>query len=905
MATSQEPTTPYIAPKRGFWREAIGLDPASHAAAAALAAVAAAASFAIYTSLASYIDDVLAGVTGGREAVAAALSSEAMMMAGVLAAALAARILAGAALNLVEAGIFGRAASRARRLAGPQGARHDPSGSAAEAIGAAASRAASLPARIVLHLAASLIFLASLSPWFAAAGGVAAALLGAAALFRGPPAGPWIGAAATGFAAADGVGPPYKHAFDRGLARVARRVFAAARSGAMRQSIFESAAAVAAAGFVVAAGALVAADKLAIGAALAGLLAAFDAGAALAQRPSRPPPRLGRPSLAAAAQRPAGAAAPVSREPGPLVLDAASLRAGAPSFSGRVPAGVVAHVIGADADEMRAMAGRAEPASGDIRIGARPVAAAAPAIAYVSGPARLAPGSLRANLALDAASPPPLRSPVAEDRDPCAEPQTTDGAWIDFEAAGVIDAPFSPSTPAPVKAAALAAFDRRALEVADRLGLGDRLFAAGLRRPVDFSSESELSEAVRRIQNDLVEQADPRIERAISRWDPAAYNDHASVLDNLLMDAPATEPEPIDAAVLRLIAGRPLARLLADVGAAIVLETADIVRAHRSSPALLAGFDLYPLDEAELLADAADDRRRGPFFARGRQAPRLAAVALRYAPAQHPFEDLLGESGRDAVLRARALFAREREPKRVLFGRAAAATEPPALSTRAAVGDLLIGGRVRADRPEAAADLTRALRRAADARGAARRILELGLAADAAETVDGWRRDELERLALARAVIARPAAILLDGVAAGEDASARAVIGAARHLRGRAALIRAARGLSARPAAALDGVLWAADDLVLDLRRGALTRASEHGAPASPALETQDAAPETAPKPRPRVKAARAAWRAATDAAPQLARVATAAGGAVATGLSRLGGAALGKIGRPRLWDEK
>lgn len=905
MATSQEPTTPHIAPKRGFWREAIGSDPASHGAAAALAAIAAAASFAVYTGLASWIDDLLAGVSGGREAFAAALAPEALMVAGVVAAALVARVLAGAALNFVEAGIFGRAAARARRSsAGRQIALKEPSGAAAEAVGAAAARAASLPARIAFQLAASLIFLANLSLWFAAAAAAAAALLGAAALYRGPRAGLSIDVSGDAAGQADAGGPPAKHAVDRALAGIARRGFAAARSGATRTSLFEAAAAIAAVGVVVTAGALVAADKLAIGAALAGLLAAFDAGAALALRPSKLPPRLGRPELARA-DEPAAAGAPVSREPAPLVLDAAALRAGAPSFSGRIPCGVVAHVVGADADEMRALAGRAEPASGDIRFGARSATMLAPAIAYVSGPARLAPGSLRANLALDAALTPQTRSTAAEERDPCAEPALSDGEWIDFEAAGVIDAPFSPSTPAPVKAAALAAFDRRALEVADRLGLGDRIFAAGLGRSVDFSSDSELAEAVRRIQADLLEQADPQIERAISRWAPGVFNDHASVLDNLLMDVAASEPEPIHDAVLRRIAGRPLARLLADVGAAIVLETAEIVRAHRSQAALLAGFDLYPLDEAEALADAADDRRRGPFFARGGQMPRLAAVALRYAPARHPFEDLLGESGRDAVLRARGLFAREAEPKRALFRRGATSSEPLPLSSRAALGDLLICGRARADRPDAAAELTRELRRAADARGAARRILELGLAADASKTADGWRRDELERLAVARAVIARPAAIVLDGVAASENAASRAVIGAARHLRGRAALIRAARGLTPRSGAEPDGVLWAGDDLVLDLRRGALSRASDHAVAVSPAPETQEDAPQPTPKPRPRVKAARAAWRAATDVAPQLARVATAAGGAVATGLSRLGGSALSKIGRPRIWDEK
>lgn len=334
--------------------------------------------------------------------------------------------------------------------------------------------------------------------------------------------------------------------------------------------------------------------------------------------------------------------------------------------------------------------------------------------------------------------------------------------WIDYARAGAADA---------------AAFDAIAARLLEKVDLAEDVFVFGLRGRIDPKSKPAVAEAIlaaraafrRRLAGP---DADPALKGLVEPFDPAAYNENATVAENLLFGTPldpafetdALSGQPDFLAVLR---ARGLEDVFVEMGrkvAEIMVELfADLPAGHE----FFERFSFIAADDLSvyqaILARTAPGPDGAPSAVVGEDRARMLGLPLKLVNARHRL-GLIDAAFKARVLEARAAFAgaKATQGKIAFF-------DPDAYNAAASIQDNILFGRVAYGQAKAQATVAKAMRDLLDTMGLRERIFEVGLEFQVG--VGGARLSPAQRqkLALARALAKRPDVLVLNDAFAAID----------------------------------------------------------------------------------------------------------------------------------------
>ena len=350
-----------------------------------------------------------------------------------------------------------------------------------------------------------------------------------------------------------------------------------------------------------------------------------------------------------------------------------------------------------------------------------------------------------------------------------------DADWVDYEAAGT----------APGEAMA-----RRMTEVLAAVGLDEDLYALGLRGVVDPDAHPGLAERVLEARAALRSRLDaPGAAAPIEPFDVDAYNINATLAENLLFGAPigpafAVENLAGHAFVRSVLAEAGLLERLEGVGlqaAKIMVELfADIDPGHE----LFAQFSFIDADDLpDFRAIAARADRLGLEGLEAEERERLLGLPFLLIPERHRL-GLIDDGIRRDLLTARRLF-RERLPE--TEGGAVEFFDADRYTARASLQDNILFGRVRHGQAHGAARVSALLSETIDEAGIRDAVMEAGLAFGVGIGGSRLTQTQRQKLAFARALLKRPAFLVVNMATGGVERAAREALFAAvrRELAGR------------------------------------------------------------------------------------------------------------------------
>ncbi|MCF4165657.1 ABC transporter ATP-binding protein/permease [Zavarzinia compransoris] len=420
----------------------------------------------------------------------------------------------------------------------------------------------------------------------------------------------------------------------------------------------------------------------------------------------------------------------------------------------------------------QALAGLIEPTGGRIAIGGRDVAAMAPSlrnrrIAYVgTGTGTgLQSRTIADNLAFGLQRVPRLEgtaeTPEQRDARRCGNPaDPLDADWIDYDAAGVADA---------------AGLRQRMIDVMKRLGFGDTLFRLGLHSRLPDGVAAEIAPAViaarALLERRLTEQGEADL---VVHFDPALYNDHASLAENLLFGMPTDGTFNVDRMtdsgfMLSFLTDCSLIEPLRAAGERIAAVMIDIFAGVDPDHEMVRRFALVTPPELRRLrvlaglgetAQTRDDRLM------------LVNLPFRVIAARHRL-DAVDPGLKAAVVEARALLAARMPPK--LAG-TIARFRPDAVNPAASLLDNILDGRIAADRVGAATRVRRAAAAVLEEMGLGEAVMRAGLAYPVGIAGARLAPGERLRIAIGRALLRRPDVIVLDDVLGALDSACRMTV---------------------------------------------------------------------------------------------------------------------------------
>ena len=351
--------------------------------------------------------------------------------------------------------------------------------------------------------------------------------------------------------------------------------------------------------------------------------------------------------------------------------------------------------------------------------------------------------------------------------------------WVDYEAAG---------------AAPGQEMVRRMVEVLAAVGLDDDLYTLGLRGVLDPGAHAGLAERVLEARAALRSRLDaPGAAAPIEPFDADAYNVNATLAENLLFGAPIGP-----AFALENLAGHPFVRsVLEEAGlldrlegiglqvAKIMVELfADIDPGHEL-------FQQFSFIDADDLPDfrtiAARADRLGLEGLEADERERLLGLPFLLIPERHRL-GLIDDDIRRDLLTARSLF-RERLPEAdrgsVEF------FDAERYAAQASLQDNILFGRIRHGQAQGAARMSALLGEVVDEVGIREAVMEAGLAFQVGIGGSRLTATQRQKLAFARALLKRPALLVVNMATAGVERVAREML-----------------FLAARTAMAGRGIVW-------------------------------------------------------------------------------------------------
>jgi putative ABC transport system ATP-binding protein len=463
--------------------------------------------------------------------------------------------------------------------------------------------------------------------------------------------------------------------------------------------------------------------------------------------------------------------------------------------------GLEAHVaivgqLGTGRSELAQLVARlVPPSSGTVEMGGvditrAPEAVTGRAISYVGSSAYLFPQNVRENLLYGLKHRPISDATYEGDalRDHefhLREARRTGGCLLDYNADWIDYAAAGASNPQELEA--------RVLEVLKVVDLEEHIFELGLKSGADPAKVEELRDKLlgaRSAMHDRLEAAGQQ--GWVERFDPARYNRNATLAENLLFGSPVGKAFDVEnlarnAYVRRVLEETALTADLVRIGYKVAetmielfsglppghefFEQYSFIR-HEDLP----GFKEILSRTVESDLGAMDDTDRD----------QLLALPFKLIQARHRL-GLIDEALEERIVEARRYFASHLPEE--LKG-AVEFFDPGRYNTAASLQDNILFGKVVTAQAQAGAKVGALLRQVLDDLGLRPLVVRIGL--DYQVGVGGARlpAPERQKVALARAILKRPVALILDRVVAVLDpgAQVRVLTRVLEHRRGRSVI---------------------------------------------------------------------------------------------------------------------
>jgi len=419
---------------------------------------------------------------------------------------------------------------------------------------------------------------------------------------------------------------------------------------------------------------------------------------------------------------------------------------------------------GGQSELLRAMVGLAPVRSGGLTINDRditklPESVTGRRFAYVGNPAHVFAGSFRDNLVYGLKHHP--RPPDEGGRGPREEvearasansPHDSAGDWIDYAALGVNHAE---------------ALNDWLLEVLETVRLSRDVYVLGLRGRIRPERAPSVAERILAARRRLAERlaADARLARLVEPFDPARYNQNATLAENLLFGTPLDRAWSMD----RLAANPLVRKVLAELGLDSRLRrtgwelAATMVELFADLPPDHEYFRRFSFIGADDLPEYRDligriDADEAAALADGPDAERLLALTMPLIPARHRLGLVEEDLQRQLVQARHRLRERmsEADRDRIAF------FEPEKFNRGASLQDNILFGRIAVDQAHAESTVLAEIANVIDELGLRRLVVQVGL--DSEVGLGGIRLSlpQRQKLALGRALVRRPDWLLLD-----------------------------------------------------------------------------------------------------------------------------------------------
>jgi putative ABC transport system ATP-binding protein len=428
----------------------------------------------------------------------------------------------------------------------------------------------------------------------------------------------------------------------------------------------------------------------------------------------------------------------------------------------------------------RALGRQLSEAKGKLAIGphallAMPDKAAASVVGYVGPEPQLFSGTIRENvvfalqrvrpeLPFDGIDSTELQRRVEAVRsgNPAALPSPL---WLDLEAAG---------------AASETALDDVAVKLLFRFGMGDDIYRFGLLGQLDADRDAgliaRLPEARRCIGEQLKE---PGLERLVTQFDPDRFNRNASLGENLLFGLPVGERLNHnnlgqDPYVRSILQAESLLGPLAGVGQRMAEAVIEIFTDLPPGHPLFERFSVIQAEdmpEFKRIAELA--RQEGVTRLSPALQARLIGLALSYNEQRHRMK-VLDDAFEKRVVRGRhSLRTYLPQP----YKDDIAFHDVDTVTQQASIRDNILFGRISYGVANAETKVNELVRRTLREMGLEEALYAIGLGADVGPAGRLLQPRQRAIVALARGVIARPDALVLDGaLSALSPAEARVVL---------------------------------------------------------------------------------------------------------------------------------
>ena len=460
-------------------------------------------------------------------------------------------------------------------------------------------------------------------------------------------------------------------------------------------------------------------------------------------------------------------------ESGTKVLDGISFEYGLQEH-----VAIVGHAGGGGSELAQVLSRLLPPNSGTSEMGGMditraPEAVTGRAISYVGSAAYLFPVSVRENLLYGLKHRPVREKEYSGDalrlRDidlresSRAGNSTSDiqADWIDYEAAGVSGAE---------------EMDARILEVLKAVDLEEAIFEVGLKSAVTAGQNPGIAESVLRARDTMRERMNqPGISELVERFDLARFNRNATLAENLLFGTPVGKTFDVDnlaknAYVRKILEESGLAGDLLKVGHKLAETMVELFSDLPPGHELFERFSFIQHDDlpqvkdillqvADVGLDRIDEADRNT----------LLALPFKLISARHRL-GLIDEALEARILEARRQFA-EHLPAEMRG--AIEFFDPGKFIGAASLQDNILFGKIVTGQAEGGVRIGRLLRQLLDELAMRPLVVKIGLGFQVGTGGARLPAADRQKIAVGRAILKRPALVILDNAAAVLDPSAQ------------------------------------------------------------------------------------------------------------------------------------